>query len=111
MTDLHSTLHFALMYKAEIKQVVKLKVIRYKVKNDHILLSWFSVLYVFLYFCFLLSICSLHVTQAPGFHVVSHTQKTPKPIVPKEKSYSSSRKNQKASSSAGESSLYPESTS
>ncbi|XP_070760126.1 MLX-interacting protein [Enoplosus armatus] len=36
---------------------------------------------------------------ASGFHVVSQTQKSPKPIVPKEKSYSSSRKNQKASSS------------
>ncbi|XP_029295853.1 MLX-interacting protein isoform X2 [Cottoperca gobio] len=38
---------------------------------------------------------------APGYHVVS--QKSPQPIVPKEKSYSSSRKNQKASSSVGQS--------
>ncbi|XP_026177411.1 MLX-interacting protein isoform X2 [Mastacembelus armatus] len=36
---------------------------------------------------------------APGFHVVPQTQKSPQPIVPKEKSYSSSRKNQKVSSS------------
>ncbi|XP_074493953.1 MLX-interacting protein isoform X1 [Sebastes fasciatus] len=36
---------------------------------------------------------------APGFRVVSQTQKSPQPIVPKEKS--SSRKNQKASSSVG----------
>ncbi|XP_028270088.1 MLX-interacting protein isoform X2 [Parambassis ranga] len=36
---------------------------------------------------------------APGFHVVSHTQKSPQPIIPKEKSYASSRKNQKASAS------------
>ncbi len=54
---------------------------------------------------------SFHVSQATGFHVVSQTQKSPQPIVPKEKSYSSSRKNQKASSSVGECSLYPESTS
>ncbi|CAJ1068176.1 MLX-interacting protein isoform X1 [Xyrichtys novacula] len=38
-----------------------------------------------------------HLAGAPGFHMVS--QQTPQPIVPKEKSYSSSRKNQKASSS------------
>ncbi|XP_008292647.1 MLX-interacting protein-like isoform X3 [Stegastes partitus] len=36
-----------------------------------------------------------HLGATPGFHVV---QKSPQPIVPKEKSYSSSRKNQKASS-------------
>lgn len=36
-----------------------------------------------------------HLGAGPGFHVV---QKSPQPIVPKEKSYSSSRKNQKASS-------------
>lgn len=46
--------------------------------------------------------------QASGFHVVPHTQKTPKPIVPKEKSYPSSRKNQKASAGDGESSLWSE---
>ncbi|KAI3372832.1 hypothetical protein L3Q82_023281 [Scortum barcoo] len=40
-----------------------------------------------------------HIGGAAGFHVVSQTQKSPQPIVPKEKSYSSSRKNQKASSS------------
>ncbi|XP_010730812.2 MLX-interacting protein isoform X1 [Larimichthys crocea] len=39
----------------------------------------------------------------PGFHVVSQTQKSPQPIVPKQKSYSSSRKNQKASSSVAHS--------
>nr|XP_046243477.1 MLX-interacting protein isoform X2 [Scatophagus argus] len=36
---------------------------------------------------------------ASGFHVVSHTQKSPQPIIPKEKPESSSCKNQKASSS------------
>lgn len=36
-----------------------------------------------------------------GFHVVSHSQKSPKPIVPKEKSYPSSRKHQKASAGDG----------
>ncbi|XP_059193095.1 MLX-interacting protein isoform X2 [Centropristis striata] len=36
---------------------------------------------------------------APGFHVVSQTKKSPQPIAPKEKSFSASRKNQKASSS------------
>ncbi|XP_026198983.1 MLX-interacting protein isoform X2 [Anabas testudineus] len=41
-----------------------------------------------------------HLAAATGFHVVSQTQKSPQPIIPKEKSYSSSRKNQKASSSA-----------
>ncbi|XP_040011637.1 MLX-interacting protein isoform X2 [Xiphias gladius] len=44
-------------------------------------------------------IASSHLGGASGFHVVSQTQKSPQPIVPKEKSYSSSRKNQKASSS------------
>ncbi|XP_040898320.1 MLX-interacting protein isoform X3 [Toxotes jaculatrix] len=44
-------------------------------------------------------IASSHLGGAPGFHVMSQTQKSPQPIVPKEKSYSSSRKNQKASSS------------
>ncbi|KAM3610191.1 uncharacterized protein V6R79_000370 [Siganus canaliculatus] len=39
------------------------------------------------------------VSQPPGFHVVSQTKKSPQPIIPKEKSYSSSRKNQKASPS------------
>uniref|UniRef100_A0A4W6GB49 MLX interacting protein n=1 Tax=Lates calcarifer TaxID=8187 RepID=A0A4W6GB49_LATCA len=46
-------------------------------------------------------ITSSHLGGAPGFHVVSQTQKSPQPIVPKEKSYSSLRKNQKASSSPG----------
>ncbi|KAF3695755.1 MLX-interacting protein Transcriptional activator MondoA [Channa argus] len=44
-------------------------------------------------------ITSSHLAAAPGYHVVSPTQKSPQPIVPKEKSYSSTRKNQKASSS------------
>ncbi|XP_023266429.1 MLX-interacting protein isoform X3 [Seriola lalandi dorsalis] len=44
-------------------------------------------------------ITSSHIRGAPGFHVVSQTQKSPQPIVPKEKSYSSSRKNLKATSS------------
>lgn len=57
---------------------------------------------------FLLSCLS---PQAPTFQVVPHTQKTPKPIVPKEKTYSSGRKNQKTSPDVGESSLHPESTS
>lgn len=39
-----------------------------------------------------------HLGGATGFHVVPQTQKSPKPIIPKEKSYSSGRKNQKASS-------------
>lgn len=47
----------------------------------------------------------LFFTQPSGFHVVSHSQKSPKPIVPKEKSYPSSRKHQKASASDGEVSL------
>lgn len=38
---------------------------------------------------------------ASGFHVVPQTQKSPQPIVPKEKSYSSSRKHQKPSSCVG----------
>ena len=38
---------------------------------------------------------------------MSQVQKSPQPIIPKEKSYSSSRKNQKASSSVGESSFHP----
>lgn len=45
------------------------------------------------------------LTQPSGFHVVSHSQKSPKPIVPKEKSYPSSRKSQKASASDGEVSI------
>lgn len=65
-----------------------------------------SFIYLYMYCLFVLFSC-----KAPGFQVVPHTQKTPQPIVPKEKSYSSSRKNQKVSSSVGESSLYPESTS
>lgn len=44
-----------------------------------------------------------HLAGSSGFHVVSQTQKSPQPIVPKEKSYSSSRKNQKPSSSVGHS--------
>ncbi|XP_032371894.1 MLX-interacting protein isoform X3 [Etheostoma spectabile] len=40
---------------------------------------------------------------APGFHVLSKTKKSPQPILPKGKSYSSSRRNQKASSSVGHS--------
>ncbi|KAG7223412.1 hypothetical protein INR49_015515 [Caranx melampygus] len=44
-------------------------------------------------------ITSSHIRGAPGFHVVSQTQKSPQPIVPKEKSYSPSRKNQKTASS------------
>ncbi|KAM9858254.1 MLX-interacting protein [Aulostomus maculatus] len=40
-----------------------------------------------------------HLGPAAGFHVVSQTQKSPQPIVPKEKSCSSGRKNQKPSSS------------
>ncbi|KAM4576664.1 MLX-interacting protein isoform 2-T2 [Odontesthes bonariensis] len=39
-----------------------------------------------------------HLGAAPGFHVLPQTQKSPQPIVPKEKSYSSGRKNEKASS-------------
>ncbi|XP_074525631.1 MLX-interacting protein isoform X2 [Halichoeres trimaculatus] len=42
-------------------------------------------------------LASSHLPGAPSFHVVS--QQATQPIVPKEKSYSSSRKNQKASSS------------
>ncbi|XP_019956597.1 MLX-interacting protein isoform X2 [Paralichthys olivaceus] len=42
---------------------------------------------------------SSHLGGAPGFHVVSQMQKSPQPIVPKQKSCSSSCKNQKASSS------------
>ncbi|XP_034728732.1 MLX-interacting protein isoform X3 [Etheostoma cragini] len=38
---------------------------------------------------------------APGFHILSKTKKSPQPILPKGKSYSSSRRNQKASSSVG----------
>lgn len=49
---------------------------------------------------------SFHASQAPGFHVVSQTQK---PIVPKEKSYSPNRKNQKTASSVGENSPFPQS--
>ncbi|KAK2837218.1 hypothetical protein Q5P01_014430 [Channa striata] len=44
-------------------------------------------------------IASSHLAAPPGFHVMSQTQKSPQPIIPKEKSYSSTRKNQKASSS------------
>lgn len=55
-------------------------------------------------FKFVRSACS----QAPGFSVVPHAQKTPQPIVPKQKSYSSSRKSQKTTSSVGECSFYPE---
>ncbi|XP_069555478.1 MLX-interacting protein isoform X2 [Brachyistius frenatus] len=44
---------------------------------------------------------------APGFHVGTRTQKSPQLIVPKEKSYSSSRKNQKASPSVGSSQASP----
>ncbi|XP_070690370.1 MLX-interacting protein-like isoform X1 [Pempheris klunzingeri] len=44
-----------------------------------------------------------HLGGAAGFHVVSQTRKSPQLIVPKEKSYSSSRKHQKASSSVGHS--------
>lgn len=39
-----------------------------------------------------------HLGGAPGFHIVSQTQKCPQPIVPKEKSFSPNRKNQKTSS-------------
>uniref|UniRef100_UPI0037E784A1 MLX-interacting protein isoform X2 n=1 Tax=Semicossyphus pulcher TaxID=241346 RepID=UPI0037E784A1 len=46
-------------------------------------------------------ITSSHLAGPPGFHVVS--QQSPQPIIPKEKSYSSSRKHQKASSSVGHS--------
>lgn len=62
-------------------------------------------------FLFPVYLLSFHVSQAPGFHVLSKTKKSPQPILPKGKSYSSSRRNQKASSSVGETSLYPESTS
>ncbi|XP_030274056.1 MLX-interacting protein isoform X1 [Sparus aurata] len=41
-----------------------------------------------------------HLGGASGFHVVSNTHKSHQPIAPKEKSYSSSRKNQKVSSGA-----------
>uniref|UniRef100_A0AAQ4NVR9 MLX interacting protein n=1 Tax=Gasterosteus aculeatus aculeatus TaxID=481459 RepID=A0AAQ4NVR9_GASAC len=47
---------------------------------------------------FLLVHFSFHVSQTPGFHVLPRTQKSPQPIVPKEKS--SSRRSQKASSVA-----------
>ncbi|XP_076587342.1 MLX-interacting protein isoform X1 [Chaetodon auriga] len=40
-----------------------------------------------------------HLAATSGFHVMPQTQKSPQPIVPKEESYSSSRKNQKAPSS------------
>ncbi|KAF7661975.1 hypothetical protein LDENG_00248560 [Lucifuga dentata] len=39
-----------------------------------------------------------HLGAAPGFHVVSQTQKSPQLIVPKEETYSCSQKNQKPSS-------------
>ncbi|XP_041855687.1 MLX-interacting protein isoform X2 [Melanotaenia boesemani] len=39
-----------------------------------------------------------HLGPASGFHVLPQTQKSSQPIVPKDKSYPSSRKNQKASS-------------
>ncbi|XP_053181400.1 MLX-interacting protein isoform X2 [Scomber japonicus] len=42
-----------------------------------------------------------HLAGSSGFHVMSQTQKSPQPIVPKEKSCSSNRKNQKPSSSVG----------
>ncbi|XP_060927407.1 MLX-interacting protein isoform X2 [Limanda limanda] len=45
-------------------------------------------------------IASSHLGGAPGFHVVSQMQKSPQPIVPKQKSCSSTPKNQEASSSA-----------
>lgn len=51
---------------------------------------------------------SFHVSQASGFHVVSNTHKSHQPIAPKEKSYSSSRKNQKVSSGASEKHFFPE---
>lgn len=54
-----------------------------------------SIIYLYMYFLFVFFSC-----KAPGFQVVSQAQKTPQPIVPKEKS--SSRKNQKASSNVGE---------
>uniref|UniRef100_UPI003AB01E05 MLX-interacting protein isoform X1 n=1 Tax=Centroberyx gerrardi TaxID=166262 RepID=UPI003AB01E05 len=44
-------------------------------------------------------IASSRLGAPPGFHIVSQTHKSPQPIVPKEKTYSSSRKNQKPSSS------------
>ncbi|XP_072243954.1 MLX-interacting protein isoform X2 [Leuresthes tenuis] len=43
-----------------------------------------------------------HLGAAPGFHVLPQTP-SPKPIAPKEKSYSSGRKNEKASSGVGHS--------
>ena len=59
--------------------------------------------------CLLISIFfSSHVSQASGFHVVSNTHKSHQPIAPKEKSYSSCRKNQKVSSSVGENYFFPE---
>ncbi|XP_035021761.2 MLX-interacting protein isoform X2 [Hippoglossus stenolepis] len=45
-------------------------------------------------------IASSHLGGPPGFHVVSQMQKSPQPIVPKQKSCSSTSKNQEASSSA-----------
>nr|XP_020458170.1 MLX-interacting protein isoform X1 [Monopterus albus] len=48
-------------------------------------------------------IASSHLGHPSGFQVVPQTQKSPQPIVPKEKSYSSSRKTQKASSAVAHS--------
>ncbi|XP_029018250.1 MLX-interacting protein isoform X2 [Betta splendens] len=45
-------------------------------------------------------LASSHLAGPPGFHVVSQTQNSAQTIVPKQKSYSSSRKNQKDSCSA-----------
>lgn len=56
-----------------------------------------SIIYLYMFYLSVLFSC-----KAPGFQVVSPAQKTPQPIVPKEKSYSSSCKNQKASTSVGE---------
>uniref|UniRef100_A0A8C9YCS3 MLX interacting protein n=1 Tax=Sander lucioperca TaxID=283035 RepID=A0A8C9YCS3_SANLU len=64
-------------------------------------LSYFIVVLLGLVplFLFPVYLLSFHVSQAPGFHVLSKTKKSPQPILPKGKSYSSSRRNQKASSS------------
>ncbi|KAM3867906.1 MLX-interacting protein [Diretmus argenteus] len=45
-------------------------------------------------------IASSSLGRPAGFHIMSQTHKPPQPIVPKEETYSSTRKNQKPSSSA-----------
>jgi len=50
--------------------------------------------------CVCVCACARGVSQAPGFHIVPQTHKSPQPIVPKEESYSPSCKGHKSSRNA-----------